>query len=1323
MFFTSVYETHLLNKARVIEAKAPGKLEKILLRALILLAVVSLVGFAIWFFDKDRVGYLPLFILLSISLTYKFIRVMYEWYHYWSMGVTPKPIPTKVWTVDMLTTAMPGEPFDMIESTLLAMKRVRYPHKTYLCDEGNDPLLIELCRRLDVIHVTRTLKVDAKAGNINNALQQATGEICVIMDPDHEPMPQFLDEVIPYFENPEIGYVQVVQAYKNADESFVARGAAQQTYMFYGPMMMGMNSYGTAQAIGANCTFRREALDSIGGHAPGLSEDMHTAMQLHAKGWKSVYVPKILTRGLVPATIAAYYKQQLKWARGTFDLLVHVYPRLVKNFSWRQMLHYFLLPLHYAFGIIALVDISIPVVALLTHEVPVLIEPQEFLLASTPYIVLTLLTRQYAQRWLLEKHERGFHLTGGILLFGTWWVFLLGFVYTLLGVKVPYIPTPKNDENRNNWQLSLPNMGICLLCLGAIIYGLSLDWNPYSLLMAGFTLVNVTLLGAVVLAGQQLWLKSIRRQVRNFSVLNLLADARLWVRDTVLPKTYKLFRHGAPVMAVLVLALCAGAFLLSSVSKLDKIRQYEEPLHKKAGGFYVGMHLPAIQENNSLTPLAHFEKAFGTDLNVVSVYQNWGPASLANFPGTLMREILQKGAIPLITWEPRVGSFPEIPGSPELLKEKKALAAIADGKFDDYLKAYAKKLQALNHPVFLRFAPEPDNLANPWSATGGNTPTEFILAWHHVVSTFVAEGVNNVTWVWNPGNAQTMGNYYPGEQFVDWVGITCLNYGTASVNGKWHTFQEIYTPFRNDLLKFNKPVMLAEFGSTSYGGNGQEWVKSYLPVIKNYFPEIKSVVFYNSNQDAGWLTAWRPTPATQFIDWTLQKPEALAGELKNYSREAFRFHGSSVAHKANNRSAAGKAAQNRKKYVTGQPGNYTLSVDGKPFYIKGVAYNPQHDWRDGNYPLTRKQLETDFKAIKEMGGNTIRRYSPGAYDKNILTIAEEQDLKVLYGFWFDPRYDYYNDSAQVKKYLDKVEETVLAFKDSPAVLGWSVGNETSSLLKKHYSQPYLNVNRKAYMQMVEVMAQRIHELDPSRPVFTSLEHSRQLPGELQSYRQMVPSVDVMGINSYYTQQISKLQGITAKNYPARPYLISEFGPSGYWDPEYSALDKNHMLVEESDNAKASLYTREWQEYVAKNKGYNVGGVAFCWRDRFEGSVTWFGITDYKGRKKPVYYAMQDVWQNTKAAKVPKVFIVGPSGYLLPDQAFEFTAVSDSKKMKNVEWQLYKDDYLQKAGSIERTDKPNKVKVTISETRGKYRLYAFMYDAEGNVTTASKAINL
>jgi cellulose synthase/poly-beta-1,6-N-acetylglucosamine synthase-like glycosyltransferase len=317
-------------------------------------SILTLFIFIGGFFWYVGIGNPWLYFLLTISLLFKVVKTLFEWYHFSGLyekeeqSIQKKP--EKNYAVDMLTTACPGEPFRMIEETLKAMVAVKYPHENYLCDEGNDPKLKELCRELGVNHVTRETHENAKAGNINNALKTATGEICVILDPDHVPFPEFLDHVLAPFDDSEVGYVQVVQAYKNQSESLVAHAAAEQTYLFYGPYMEAMGKYGTAQAIGANCTFRRKALDSIGGHAPGLTEDMHTSMLLHAKGWKSVYVPKILSLGLVPSSLAAYYQQQLKWSRGTFDLLFNKVPKLFSEFTLRQKLHYFLIPVYFLFG-------------------------------------------------------------------------------------------------------------------------------------------------------------------------------------------------------------------------------------------------------------------------------------------------------------------------------------------------------------------------------------------------------------------------------------------------------------------------------------------------------------------------------------------------------------------------------------------------------------------------------------------------------------------------------------------------------------------------------------------------------------------------------------------------------------------------------------------------------------------------------------------------------------------------------------------------------------------------------------------------------------
>ncbi|UOQ77694.1 glycosyltransferase [Hymenobacter sp. 5516J-16] len=472
--------------------------------------VFSLLYFLVWFISSKPIGYAPLFWLLSVSLGFKLLRMLHEWYHYVSVSEPVAPAsPAPAYTVDVLTTFCPGEPYAMMDQTLRAMQAITYPHTSYLCDEADDPYLRQLCQQLGIVHVTRRHKVDAKAGNINHALQQATGQLCVVLDPDHVPAPDFLDQVVPYFACPTVGYVQVVQAYGNQDESLVARGAAEQTYHFYGPLMMGMHAYNTAQAIGANCTFRRAALDSIGGHAAGLTEDMHTALRLHAQGWQSVYVPRILSRGLVPSTLGAFYAQQLKWARGAFELLLTVYPRLFRRLSGRQKLHYATLPLYFLSGLVTLIDIAVPIASLFLSVYPWHIALDAFFLHLAPLLGIGLLIRYKAQQWLREPQEAGLHLAGGILRVGTWWVYLLGFVYTLLRVRVPYIPTPKEGHGRNELKICLPNLLTIVLCAVAVKYAGRVDWSPYSRLMAFLATTNAAILFAAVGMGQHTWVRTL----------------------------------------------------------------------------------------------------------------------------------------------------------------------------------------------------------------------------------------------------------------------------------------------------------------------------------------------------------------------------------------------------------------------------------------------------------------------------------------------------------------------------------------------------------------------------------------------------------------------------------------------------------------------------------------------------------------------------------------------------------------------------------------------------------------------------------------------
>jgi cellulose synthase (UDP-forming) len=1223
---------------RITKARKPTRNEKIIIRMMIAAGMLLMLMFCCWFFGNAEIGHPLFYWLLTFALVFKLVKMLHEWYHYLDLSVPRKPRLKHRFTADILTTYCAGEPLDMLKTTLLAMKAVRYPHTNYLCDEADDPELREFCREHGIVHVTRTVKKDAKAGNINNALKQATGELCVVLDPDHVPSPLLLDRVVPYFEDPEIGYVQIVQAYGNQEESLVARGAAEQTYHFYGPMMMCMNTYGTSQAIGANCTFRRKALDSIGGHAAGLSEDMHTAMQLHARGWKSLYVPELLTRGLVPATLPAFYKQQLKWARGTFDLLFHVYPVLFRNFTWRQKLHYLTLPFYFLAGLVCLIDILVPVLALFTAYTPWQTDIAMFAAMFTPLLLLSLLIRQYAQRWLVEEQEQGFHIAGGILRFGTWWIYLIGFVYTLLHIRVPYIPTPKNDEPKNNWTLILPNLGACLLCIAAIVYGLSIDFNPFSICMAMFAGVNALMLGTMVLIGLEKLLCDIRLKIRGRLFGSVLAPLH-GMAGELKSRAFSLARMGAVIVCLFLSLGFTGYSFMESDTDTSS-----ERVLRKTGGFYTGI---AAGKGTAGQQAGEASARLGAEISLVQLPGTAGDTSQLR---EQLYSIYRSSALPFLRFRVGAGG------------EESDCAGIVKGKYDAQLKQLAAFCNSLPGPLFV----EP--------VLGAQEHPLFRDAWQHVVLYMNNAGVYAVTWVWNAGERA---EGYPGEHYADWI---CYRGGVSS-----------YGQIRETLSRFGKPVLVDCSRETN-----PENVSFLLSSVQESAREVKGVL----------LAAGESLPASEGIRELLtQKPFNDSPGIKAIAYPELTPYSS--------------------RFVKGSPGSRQLVVNGKPLYIKGVAYNTSHDWRDGNTVLSRRQVCRDFERIRAMGANTIRRYDPGIYDYNVLDIAEEYNLNVLYGFWFDPKTDFYRDSAAVEEYFSKVMEKVEAFKSRKAVLAWVVGNEAWGLSKHSYAQPYLCLVRTGYVLFLQRLAEAIHTADPTRPVISASEHSWQLGPEINMLHRLAPGLDVTGINSYYEEQLSLLDNIVWKFDSVRPYLVSEFGPKGYWNPLYTSFDSDSNLVEASDEDKASLYQREWTSYIEKHRGLNVGGVAYCWHDRMEGTNTWFGITDYKDRLKPVYFALKEVWKpspGSPQSALRKAGISAPPDVLLPGREYSFSVSTSCRSFGRLryEWFLYDEKTCRKVES--REDYSGTVSIRIPEKHTSYRLYVYVSDeASGNVVTASRLI--
>jgi len=271
-------------------------------------------------------------------------------------------------------------------------------------------------------------------------------------------------------------------------------------------------------------------------------------------------------------------------------------------------------------------------------------------------------------------------------------------------------------------------------------------------------------------------------------------------------------------------------------------------------------------DNNTVTSfqsILDLEDTVHTKFPLIHIYSAWGSGSEQRFPLQQARAIYSLGSVPVLTWEPWLNDFDKEKhnGLKDVkYRDKGGLNDIASGVYDFYLETWVEGLKTYGKPIYIRFGHE---MNDPYRYTWGpqnNTADEFIAAWQHVVTYFKNAGANNVIWIWSPHPAYGyFKEYYPGDEFVDWVGVGTLNYGTVAVWSQWWGFDDIYGNFYNDLAAFNKPIMITEFGSLAVGGNRAEWYKDALCTLPQKYPQTKSMVFFHFNNDI--------TLTNKSLDW------------------------------------------------------------------------------------------------------------------------------------------------------------------------------------------------------------------------------------------------------------------------------------------------------------------------------------------------------------------------------------------------------------------------------------------------------------------------
>jgi cellulose synthase (UDP-forming) len=317
--------------------------------------------------------------LLYLAELYGFaIYLLGMFINVWPLESKHIPLPEdrdKLPTVDVFIPTY-NEPMDIVRITVTAAAQIDYPKgklKIYLLDDGstqakrNHPetgmeawerhySLREMAAELGIAYITRETNQQAKAGNINHALQYTAGDIILVLDCDHVPTRDILQNTVGQFiADPKLFLVQSPHFFINptpVEKNLEGKATpSSESDMFYRRIHPGLNFWNASYFCGSAALLRRTCLMEVGGICgTTITEDAETAFQLHARGYNSVYVNRPMVCGLSPESYDDYVTQRSRWAQGMVQLVLLNNPLKTKGLTLPQRIAYFNSSFFWLFG-------------------------------------------------------------------------------------------------------------------------------------------------------------------------------------------------------------------------------------------------------------------------------------------------------------------------------------------------------------------------------------------------------------------------------------------------------------------------------------------------------------------------------------------------------------------------------------------------------------------------------------------------------------------------------------------------------------------------------------------------------------------------------------------------------------------------------------------------------------------------------------------------------------------------------------------------------------------------------------------------------------
>lgn len=382
---------------------------------------------------------------------------------------SPRGLPLEGHTppVDIIVTCC-GEPLGTIERTLREAARLDYPdYKVTVADDGADPEVADICRELGFDYLSRPVRENRKAGNLNYALKHTERPFVLTLDADQAPNRAILKRLMGYFHVPNIGYVTTYQRFE------VPEGDpwANSDKVFHGSMQTARNAINAAISCGSGVIYRRAAIESIGGFSTwNLVEDLTSSMLMHAKQWRSVYHHYPATVGSAPAEVCAHVKQRWQWAVDSCRLLIWRNPLFTRGLTLDQRLSYLGFGYNYLlFGIAYPIFFLMPVFGLFTGKFLFDTAAGTFLLWRIPFLV----TFYIFNRFITQRRHNMKAFCAQVGLFAVYFNALLAGLASRR--RVPKYSVTSKVQGHPNLAVRmshiLPHLVFAGLNIAAVIYG------------------------------------------------------------------------------------------------------------------------------------------------------------------------------------------------------------------------------------------------------------------------------------------------------------------------------------------------------------------------------------------------------------------------------------------------------------------------------------------------------------------------------------------------------------------------------------------------------------------------------------------------------------------------------------------------------------------------------------------------------------------------------------------------------------------------------------------------------------------------------------